>query len=157
MPYTRVPFLIALGEVRDTPVAEVQALLSRIDGDSGPTVIVDSSGHFLGSIDFEALASGARPDAPIADFALMPKPILPEISISAAAAQCQLSELTWLPVVDHQGQFLGSVRRTDLLRAAGAGLAGGPSTQPSILRFLGDAAGTLGALVDTALGGRTRG
>lgn len=95
----------------------VRAVKELGNRDPGLLVVITADGDYRGALDPWPLLTAARP-ARLANYLIDVKPLLPEMSAIDVAEDERWNEFAWLPVVDHDGQVLGRVARSRVLKAA---------------------------------------
>lgn len=85
--------------------------------DPGLLVVISKDGDYRGALDPWPLLTAAKATR-LGDFIIDVKPLLPEMSALDVADDERWNDFAWLPVVDHEGQVLGRVARSRVLKAA---------------------------------------
>ena len=101
----------------ETPAADVVEELRGLDTEStGPVVVVDNKGHYVGVLDRLRLLLRSHPTGSTADYSIAVTALRPETQVDDVARIDDWHTRNWLPVIDQRDRVLGAVSRESVFR-----------------------------------------
>lgn len=109
----------------ESPAAGVVEELRGLDTDStGPVVVVDNEGRYVGVLDRLQLLLRNPPTGPTADYSIPVMALHPETQVDDVVNVDEWHMRNWLPVIDQRNRVLGAVSRASVFQYAKAQSAG---------------------------------